>query len=156
MCVIEACVPASASSSLTSPPTATSCPLLRFRSELGIDAARAFYQRLLGLPAPGGEFFRCAIELEQAEEAAAAAASRGAKGPGKTRQAAGAEPGTVRRLFEAAVASYGAEDPEIWLLYAQHEARALRGAGNIYWRATKALADPDPFVLSYRQQVAAA
>ena len=48
--------------------------------------------------------------------------------------------------MQAGVAAHGSVDQELWLQYAAFEQQHLRGAGNLYWRAVKALAEPDAFV----------
>lgn len=133
----------------------------------GLEAARAFYRRFLALPAPGGEFFHAAIAMERHEEgrgaststqpangtAAAAAAGRKAATAAASKARAGASGGSshVRQLFEAAVACYGSVDEELWLEYARYEAAGLQGAGHVYWRATKALSNPDTFIARYQE-----
>jgi len=47
---------------------------------------------------------------------------------------------------QAAVDAYGDEDTELWLRYARWEQSCGRGVGKVYWRATKALSDPQEFV----------
>lgn len=60
----------------------------------------------------------------------------------------------VRKVFEAAVNAYGNVDHTLWMEYARSEQQhSHHGAGDIYWRATKALADPEPFVLEYRNSL---
>ncbi len=54
-------------------------------------------------------------------------------------------------MYEAAVSSYGAESAALWLAFARFERRSGRGAGDVFWRAHKALPDPDPFVDAFRQ-----
>jgi len=44
------------------------------------------------------------------------------------------------------VDAYGDEDTELWLRYARWEQSCGRGVGKVYWRATKALSDPQEFV----------
>ena len=51
--------------------------------------------------------------------------------------------------MQAGVAAHGSLDHELWLQYAAFEQKHLKGAGNIYWRAVKALAEPDVFVATY-------
>lgn len=53
------------------------------------------------------------------------------------------------KCVQAGVASHGAVDHELWLQYAAFEQKHLKGAGSIYWRAVKALAEPDVFVATY-------
>lgn len=134
------------------------------RDVQGLEAARAFYRRFLALPAPGGEFFHAAIAMERHEEGrdgsgtagttASSAQAAGASGS-KARPSSGAGRTSgsshVRQLFEAAVACYGAVDEGLWLEYARYEAAGLQGAGHVYWRATKALANPDAFIARYQE-----
>jgi U3 small nucleolar RNA-associated protein 6 len=109
------------------------------QQQQGPEAVRALVQQLLRVPATGGEFFKAAIRLEEQLPP----------------QAGGGQVGgsRVRELYEAAVAAYGEVDPSLWLGYAQLEQRSGRSAGQVYWRATRALAEPDPFIEQYRQVV---
>ena len=50
---------------------------------------------------------------------------------------------------QAGVAAHGSVDHELWLQYAAFEQKHLKGAGSVYWRAVKALAEPDAFVTTY-------
>ena len=50
---------------------------------------------------------------------------------------------------QAGVAAHGSVDHELWLQYAAFEQKHLKGAGSVYWRAVKALAEPDDFVAMY-------
>jgi len=111
--------------------------------EHGPSAARALSSRLLTLPAAGGDFFRTAIELEQ-QQLEAEECTKGTK-KYKERER------YVQRLFEAAVDAYGAEDADMWLAYTRFEASRGKGAGQLYWRATKALDDPDGFIHRFRE-----
>jgi hypothetical protein len=52
-------------------------------------------------------------------------------------------------LPQAAVDAYGAEDEELWLRYVQHSMRHRKGVGALYWRATKALRNPQAFEQKY-------
>mmetsp|Transcript_22822 Transcript_22822/g.58091 ORF Transcript_22822/g.58091 Transcript_22822/m.58091 type:complete len:681 (-) Transcript_22822:163-2205(-) len=114
----------------------------------GADAARALYSRLLSVPPAGCDLFKAAIKVEQQEQLAAAGSSgRGTAGAGARREGEA----RMRKLYEAAVDAYGSEDVELWLQYASFEQSALKGVGDIYWRATKALSDPDAFIELYRQ-----
>lgn len=51
--------------------------------------------------------------------------------------------------LQAGVAAHGCVDHELWLQYASFEQKHLKGARNVYWRAVKALAQPDDFVAMY-------
>ena len=46
--------------------------------------------------------------------------------------------------------AYGEVDTRVWLEYASFERRLLRGPGSVYWRALKALAEPEGFVQAYQ------
>lgn len=95
------------------------------------------------------------LVLEQGEAALGASSSGGGAPPAKRQKQQGQgreQQGHVRAVFEAALDAYGAEDTDLWLRYAQWQQQAsCRGAGDIYWRASKALADPEPFIQQYRQ-----
>ncbi|KAG1662062.1 hypothetical protein FOA52_005309 [Chlamydomonas sp. UWO 241] len=113
-------------------------------SGLGLPATRAFYRRFLTLPAAGPALFVAAIELEVAE---------GGDGTGKRRETSCSGSGVVGQLFEAAVAAHGGHDTGLWLRYAAYVSTLRGGGGDVYWRATKALDDPDHFIAAYRQQL---
>lgn len=42
--------------------------------------------------------------------------------------------------------AYGGQDWRLWLRYLQYQQQHGKGAGQVYWRAVKALEDPEPFV----------
>lgn len=125
----------------------------------GIEAARSLYRALLPLPPPGGDFFRCLLQLEMQEEAAAAAAAAATAGSQPTSGGSTAGPGAplplpasrLRDLFEAATGAYGSEDVQLWLLYCEWQ--ASRGAtgdvAGVCWRARKALRQPEAFETAY-------
>lgn len=119
----------------------------------GLEAARVVCDRLLAVPAPGGDFFRAALALEGAHLEDLKSQPSSTSSTSAQRKAAESR---VRKLFEAAVDAYGSLDDSLWLQYALFERGALRGAGDIYWRATKALADPDAFVAKYREALGTA
>ncbi|KAL3138255.1 hypothetical protein ABBQ32_006073 [Trebouxia sp. C0010 RCD-2024] len=102
------------------------------RQMQSLEAAQRLCDQMLAIPSPGGSFFQAAISMELA-----------------------AMPSTpqsisrVQRLFEAGVAAHGCVDHELWLQYASFEQKHLKGARNVYWRAVKALAQPDDFVAMY-------
>ena len=52
-------------------------------------------------------------------------------------------------MAQAAVDAYGAQDEEVWLRYIQWALQRKKGAGKLYWRATKALNDPPAFADKY-------
>lgn len=122
----------------------------------GIQAARGLYRALLPLPPPGGDFFRCLLQLEieqqQQEEAAAAAAGQSGSGARAKAAAAALSARQLQDLFEAAVDAYGSEDVQLWLLYAEWQAGRgqLGEASAVYWKACKALAQPEKFVAAYQ------
>jgi U3 small nucleolar RNA-associated protein 6 len=136
----------------------------------GPAAGRALFARLDALPPPGGDLYRRMIQLEgRALEEGGGDGGGGADGSssggGAAAAAAAKRPGSsgksdavarARRVLEAAVSAYGAEDAGLWLAYARFEhAHARRGAGPVYWRAVRALADADAFVREYRASVCA-
>lgn len=47
---------------------------------------------------------------------------------------------------QGAVDAYGAQDARLWLRYLEQEQQHGKGAGQVYWRAVKALDDPEPFI----------
>ncbi len=59
---------------------------------------------------------------------------------------------TLSSAMQAAVDSHGQEDVELWVHYAKYEQQQNRGAGSIYWRATKTLSDSEPFIAACRSQ----
>ncbi len=115
------------------------------RSALGMEAARQLYGKLLAVPGAGGDLYRCAVRLEE-EHAHEARQQRGA--------AADAACKRVTELYEAALGVHGATEWDLWLGYARWLAACGKGAGQVYWRATKALADADGFVEAYRAMMA--
>lgn len=119
--------------------------LARVRTAQGLDHARAFYRRFLTLPAADAAYFLAAIDMEHEEE--------GASGCAKAPHGASAKASATRVLFEAAVSAHGSKDAELWLRYAMYEAEARRGGGSIYWRAVKALHEPEAFILAYRERL---
>ena len=102
--------------------------------------ARRLYRSLLALPLPGGELIHAVLDLELALLAA--------RLPAALRQA------QVVDIFAAGASAFGADDAALWLRYlAFEQGRAgagagagARGAGQVHWRAVKALAQPDAFV----------
>jgi len=57
----------------------------------------------------------------------------------------------ARRVFETAVAAHGDEDWQLWTLYVAHVRTAGGAVGDVAWRATKALRDPEPFRAAMQQ-----
>ena len=53
-------------------------------------------------------------------------------------------------VAQAAVDAYGAQDEEVWLRYIQRALQRKKVAGKLYWRATKALKDPQTFAEKYQ------
>jgi len=113
----------------------------------GAEAARKLFRQLAALPPAGGDAYRQMLQLEgQALEAIDDRAA-GTKKMALQR---------VRHVLETAVDAYGERDASLWLAYAQFEQQhAKQGAGPVYWRAVKALADPEAFIHDYRQSVCA-
>ncbi|GAX82298.1 hypothetical protein CEUSTIGMA_g9727.t1 [Chlamydomonas eustigma] len=114
----------------------------RIRMSSGLEESRSFYRKFLHLPSPGGDFYQAAVDIELE-------ARRGIvlqKNVQKERD-------LVTPLFEAAVAAHGRDDPELWIRFAKYEAECGRSAGTIYWRATKALVDPDRFITLYKEHL---
>jgi U3 small nucleolar RNA-associated protein 6 len=135
---------------------AAACLQLTWRVQ-GADAARVLWRKLLLLPPAGGDMFGAMVQLEtaaaadgqtlaskkQQDEAAAAAAVL----PNDALQ-------RVRAVYDAWVAAYGSSDVELWVQYALFEqAQGLQGPGRVYWRAVKAVEEPDEFIQQYRSRV---
>ncbi len=102
------------------------------------------YNTLLKVPAPGGDLYRYAIKMEREALAVEGAAERTGAHSKKAAKRLG-------DLYEAAVAAYGATESDLWLDYARWLVQCGKGAGQVYWRATKELTDPDSFVVQYRE-----
>ncbi len=51
--------------------------------------------------------------------------------------------------MQAAVDAYGSEDEDLWLKYVQIRMRQAKNVGDLHWRATKALTNPETFVQKY-------
>ena len=119
----------------------------------GVEAARALYRALLPLPPPGGDFFRALLRLEVEQAAAAAGGTGGPPGGAKASPAAPLSGKQLGELFEAAVDAYGVEDAQLWLQYAEWRASAggaaADGAAAVYWKARKALRQPEAFEAAY-------
>ena len=99
----------------------------------GAEAGLALAQELLRLPKPGADLFRRVIALETARALAEDA-------PGRTAM------DRVWRACDAALEHYGQQDAGLWASYprlcAAHDPAK---AGQVHWRAVKALDDPDDF-----------
>lgn len=132
------------------------------RDDVGLEAARNLYQRLLCIPGAGGDLYRCVLQLEHDEEAAAAsiptadlagpsavslAAARGTGGIGGRNQ----QRQRLTALYDAAVLAYGGTEVDLWLGYARWLASCGHGTGPVCWRAAKELQDPSDFVAQFRQ-----
>ncbi|KXZ47086.1 hypothetical protein GPECTOR_38g323 [Gonium pectorale] len=118
------------------------------RTALGVEGARQLYSKLLAVPAPGGDLFRCAIHVEREElglPATEASSSAAAAQPSK------AAAKRVTDLYDKAVSVYGATEVDLWVQYARWMVLCGKASGPIYWRATKELADPDAFVAQFRE-----
>lgn len=112
----------------------------------GTEAARSLYRALLPLPPPGGDFFRCLLQLEcQLFSAAAAAGPASSDGVALPARQLG-------DLFEAAADAYGDADVQLWLLYLDWQAGRGRPdeAAKVYWKGRKALADPAELEAAYQ------
>lgn len=98
--------------------------------------------KLLTVPAPGGDLYRCAITLEREAQLSEGC---GSGAPSK-------KPiNRLTELFEGAVAMYGRTEVDLWLKYALWLVQIGKGSGQVFWRATKELADPDAFITQYRE-----
>jgi hypothetical protein len=119
---------------------------------LGAAAAHKLWQQLLLLPPAGGDMFRGMLRVEQL----ASGADRASQQQQQQQLAADAVK-RVRGVFEAWASAYGSTDAALWVdwaLFEQQQGKA--GAGKVYWRAVKALEDPEQFIAGYRQQIGAA
>lgn len=131
----------------------------------GADTARGLFKKLLLLPAAGGDMFRTMIELESGRSdlglelglAAKDLAEKDSAGRSSMQMGVKLTDGAVQRIravYDAWVAAYGAIDVELWLQYALFEQQNSRqGPGGVYYRAVKALQEPDAFVQQYRSRV---
>ncbi|KAG2448877.1 hypothetical protein HYH02_006226 [Chlamydomonas schloesseri] len=123
------------------------------REALGLDAARALYGRLLAVPAPGGDLYRAALRIEEDAVGMPPASSSGSGVAVVVPAVVAAPKAAAKRvtdLYEAAVAAYGHSEADLWIGYARWVVAGSKGAGQVYWRATKTLAEPDAFVAAYR------
>eukprot|EP00882_Tetradesmus_deserticola_P011582 GHRQ01012254.1.p1 GENE.GHRQ01012254.1~~GHRQ01012254.1.p1 ORF type:complete len:296 (+),score=166.05 GHRQ01012254.1:430-1317(+) len=143
---------------------ASACLQLTWRLQ-GADVARGVWRKLLLLPPAGGDMFAVMVQLETsaaatgtaaAEAAAAGTASGGAdeQDEATAQQLPAAALSRVRAVYDAWVAAYGSADVQLWVRYALFEqAQGRRGPGAVYWRAVKAVEDPDEFIQQYRSRV---
>lgn len=120
--------------------------LTALRQAGGIEAARSLYLALLPLPPPGGDFFRCLLQLEMEEAAATPGSISSAGAPGAPLPAR-----RMQDLFAAATDAYGADDVQLWLLYCTWAARQGLGGevGGVHWKASKELRRPEEFEAAY-------
>jgi hypothetical protein len=117
---------------------------------LGAAAARKLWQQLLLLPPAGGDMFRGMLRLEQLAGGADEASQQ------QQQQLAADAAKRVRGVYEAWASAYGSTDAALWVewaLFEQQQGKA--GSGKVYWRAVKALEDPEQFIAEYRQQIGA-
>lgn len=136
---------------------AAACLQLTWRVQ-GAETARALWRKLLLLPPAGGDMFAAMVQLETSGAAASAAAQASKKQQEHAAAAAAVLPGDVlqrvRAVYDAWVAAYGSADAELWVQYALFEqAQGRQGPGKVYWRAVKAVEDPDEFIQQYRSRV---
>jgi U3 small nucleolar RNA-associated protein 6 len=137
---------------------AAACLQLSWRLQ-GADAARDLWKKLLLLPPAGGDMFAAMVQLESS---AASHASKQQQQQQQEQEGAAAAvvalPADalqrVRAVYDAWVAAYGSSDVELWVQYALFEqGQGRQGPGRVYWRAVKALEEPDKFIQQYRSQV---
>ncbi|EIE27370.1 hypothetical protein COCSUDRAFT_11398 [Coccomyxa subellipsoidea C-169] len=115
------------------------------RDTSGLPAARQLYRRLLKIPPAGGSLMHAVLDMElgaSAEEALSAAELDRVCALCMTLT-------TVWGCMQAAVDAYGSEDEDIWLKYVQNRMQQAKNVGDLHWRATKALTDPETFVQKY-------
>ena len=117
------------------------------RHDQGLEAAWNFIKRFSKLTFPGEDFFLAAIDIELEASRNVTGSEAGTISSGGTVNV------DIKKLFEAAVSCYGRHSPELWVRYAQYEVSCDGGGGGIYWRATKALEDPEPFVALYQERI---
>jgi hypothetical protein len=124
----------------------------------GAAAARKLWQQLLLLPPAGGDMFSAMVQLEQQfDDGGDGAAAAESAQEQQQRPLAPDAAKRVRGVYEAWASAYGSTDAGLWVewaLFEQQQGKA--GAGKVYWRAVKALEEPDEFVADYRQQIGAA
>jgi hypothetical protein len=58
---------------------------------------------------------------------------------------------TITRM-QAAVDAYGTEDEELWLRYIAHMQQRKKSTGQLHWRASKMLRNPERFLLAQQEQ----
>jgi len=124
----------------------------------GPAAARKLWQQLVLLPPAGGDMFRAMVRLEQStgpvQQQQQQLEQLQQRVPLQLSKDAVAH---VNAVYEAWASSYGSTDGELWVdwaVFAQQQGKA--GAGKVYWRAVKALEEPEEFIAAYRQQVGVA
>jgi hypothetical protein len=124
----------------------------------GVSAARKMWQQLLLLPPAGGDMFRAMVRLERASGSSSNNGQQQQQQEGQQQQQSTAEAvKRVRAVYGAWAGAYGSQDAGLWVewaLFEQQQGKA--GAGKVYWRAVKALDEPEEFIAEYRQQVGVA
>jgi U3 small nucleolar RNA-associated protein 6 len=138
---------------------AAAAALMTTWQQQGAEAARQLWKQLLLLPPAGGDMFQVMIQQEVAAAggsmpAAAAAAEEDATNKHEQQAAASLPADALRRvraLYNAWADAYGAFDADLWVQYALFEqTQSKQGPGKVYWRAVKALLEPDAFIQQYR------
>lgn len=117
----------------------------------GPEEARLLFQKLLLLPPAGGDMYRAMIDLEM---------GRFDVEDDSKQQTLAVLPKSVvqrvRKVYESWVDAYGSEDVSLWVEYALFEQGfSKQGAGKVYYKAVKQLADPDGFIQQYRSRIGA-
>lgn len=122
----------------------------------GAAAARKMWQQLLLLPPAGGDMFRAMVRLERASGSSSDDAQQQEQQQQQQKLTAEAVK-RVRAVYEAWAGAYGSQDAGLWVEWAVFEQQQGKaGAGKVYWRAVKALDEPEEFITEYRQQVGVA
>lgn len=128
------------------------------RNASGPEAARSLCRRLAQCPALGADFYRGAVELEEAAlPSSSSSSSSGAEGNAKGSRKAGSSKQAgctyADELFEVALREYGECEADLWLRYIGWHMRTGRAdmAGTLFWRASKALQDPGELAEGYKQ-----
>eukprot|EP00879_Flechtneria_rotunda_P029311 GHRR01031665.1.p1 GENE.GHRR01031665.1~~GHRR01031665.1.p1 ORF type:complete len:197 (-),score=91.40 GHRR01031665.1:76-666(-) len=128
----------------------------------GAAGARQLWKRLLLLPPAGGDMFRSMIELETQKAAASGKSKQQQQQQGLHEQQQVQEVSLLpvdalkraRAIYDAWAHAYGSDDVDLWVHYALFEqGQRQLGPGRVYWRAVKALQEPDEFTQLYRSKV---
>jgi hypothetical protein len=123
----------------------------------GAAAARKLWQQQQLLPPAGGDMFRAMVGLERATLKASGSSKGDAQQQQQQQQLTAEAVKRVRAVYEAWAGAYGSQDAGLWVEWAVFEQQQGKaGAGNVYWRAVKALDEPEGFIAEYRQQVGVA